>query len=99
MTLSLNNLTFIIVTFKSEHIIYDCIESLPVNSNIIIVENSNNCELKEDLEKKYPKIKVIVQGNSGMGSANNKGIRLCETDYAFVINPDVKFYKNIICFR
>ena len=48
MTLSLNNLTFIIVTFKSEHIIYDCIESLPVNSNIIIVENSNNQELKED---------------------------------------------------
>ena len=36
MTLSLNNLTFIIVTFKSEHIIYKCIESLPKNSNIII---------------------------------------------------------------
>ena len=96
MTLSLNNLTFIIVTFKSEHIIYDCIESLPVNSNIIIVENSNNCELKEDLEKKYPKIKVIVQENIGMGAANNRGIKLCKTDYAFVINPDVKFYKDTL---
>ena len=31
-----------------------------------------------------------------MGSANNKGIKLCKTDYAFVINPDVKFYKNTI---
>ncbi len=29
-----------------------------------------------------------------MGSANNKGIKLCKTDYAFVINPDVKFYEN-----
>jgi len=37
---------------------------------------------------------VIVQENSGMGAANNKGIQLCKTDYAFVINPDVKFYKN-----
>ena len=94
MTLSLNNLTFIIVTFKSEHIIWECIDSLPENSNIIVIENSNNQVLKKDLEEKYPKIKVIVQENTGMGAANNKGIKLCKTDYAFVINPDVKFYEN-----
>ena len=94
MTLSLNNLTFIIVTFKSDHIIDECIESLPKNSNIIIIENSNNIELKKTLEAKYSNINVIVQKNSGMGSANNKGIKLCKTDYAFVINPDVKFYEN-----
>jgi len=94
MTLSLNNLTFVIVTFKSNHIIHECIESLPKDSNIIIIENSNNLELKKKLEEKYSKINVIVQENSGMGSANNKGIQLCKTDYAFVINPDVKFYEN-----
>jgi N-acetylglucosaminyl-diphospho-decaprenol L-rhamnosyltransferase len=94
MTLTLNNLTFIIVTFKSEHIIYECIESLPKNSKIIVIDNSNNEELKKDLEEKYQEIRVIVQENKGMGSANNKGIKLCKTDYAFVINPDVKFYDN-----
>ena len=96
MTLSLNNLTFIIVTFKSEHIIHECIESLPKDSNIIIIENSNNQELKKQLEEKYSKINVVVQENSGMGAANNKGIKLCKTDYAFVINPDVKFHKDAI---
>ena len=96
MTLSLNNLTFIIVTFKSEHIIHECIESLPKDSNIIIIENSNNQELKKQLEEKYSKINVVVQENSGMGAANNKGIKLCKTDYAFVINPDVKFHKDTI---
>jgi len=94
MTLSLNNLTFIIVTFKSDHIIHECIESLPKDSNIIIIENSNNPEFKKELEAKYSKINVITQVNSGMGAANNKGIKLCKTDYAFVINPDVKFYEN-----
>ena len=94
MTLTLNNLTFIIVTFKSEHIIYECIESLPKNSKIIVIDNSNNEELKKDLEEKYQEIRVIVQENKGMGSANNKGIKLCKTDYAFVINPEVKFYDN-----
>ena len=96
MTLSFKNLTFIIVTFKSEHIIDDCIESLPKNSEIILIDNSNNKYLKKDLEQKYNKITVIVQENEGMGSANNKGIKLCKTDYAFVINPDVKFYENTI---
>lgn len=96
MTLSLNNLTFIIVTFKSEHIIHECIKSLPNNSNIIVIDNSNNQEFKRNLEEKYPMIKVIIQENSGMGSANNKGIGLCKTDYAFVINPDVKLHKNTI---
>ena len=96
MTLSLHNLTFIIVTFKSEHIIHECIESLPKNSKIIIIENSNDETFKQNLLKKYPKIKIIVQKNSGMGSANNIGIRMCETDYAFVINPDVKFDSSAI---
>ena len=94
MTLSLDNLTFIIVTFKSEDIICNCIESLPKDSNIIIIENSNNHELKKELERKYSKLNVITQENNGMGAANNKGIKLCKTDYAFVINPDVKFYEN-----
>ena len=94
MTLSLNNLTFIIVTFKSDHIIHECIKSLPKDSNIIIIENSNSLEFKKKLESKYSKINVIAQENTGMGSANNKGIKLCKTDYAFVINPDVKFYEN-----
>jgi N-acetylglucosaminyl-diphospho-decaprenol L-rhamnosyltransferase len=96
MTLSLNNLTFIIVTFKSEHIIHECIKSLPENTKIIVIENSNNKKLKKTLEEKYSMIEVIVQENSGMGAANNKGIKLCNTDYAFVINPDVKLHKNTV---
>ena len=96
MTLSLNNLTFIIVTFKSDHVIHECIESLPTESNIIIIENSNDLEFKEKLETKNSKIKVILQENKGMGAANNLGIELCKTDYVFVINPDVKFYKDTI---
>ncbi len=96
MALNFNNLTFIIVAFKSGHVIYECINTLPVNSKIIVIENSLDEKFKKDLEKDYPGIKVIIQENTGMGSANNKGIKLCETDYAFVINPDVKFEKDTI---
>jgi len=96
MALNFNNLTFIIVSFKSGHVIHECINSLPNNSKIIVIENSLDKKFKKNLEKKYPNIKVIIQENTGMGAANNKGIKLCDTDYAFVINPDVKFEKDSI---
>ena len=76
MTLSLNNLTFIIVTFKSDHIIHECIESLPKDSNIIIIENSNSLEFKKKLEAKYSKINVIkeVRAVTGLGLKEAKDL-------------------------
>ena len=88
------DLTVVINTFNSDEKIYSCLDSINQDYKILIIENSNNLELKKKLEEKYSKINVIVQENSGMGSANNKGIQLCKTDYVFVINPDVKFYEN-----
>jgi len=96
MSLNLNNLTFIIVTYTSEDVIVDCINSLPKDSNIIIIENSNNLELKKDLEEKFLNLTVFLEKNIGMGSANNRGIKVCNTDYAFVINPDVRFENDTI---
>ena len=61
MTLSLNNLTFIIVTFKSDHIIHECIESLPKDSNIIIIENSNSLEFKKNLKQNILKLMLLLK--------------------------------------
>ena len=33
MNLNLNNITYVIVTFKSEKIIHECINSLPIKPN------------------------------------------------------------------
>ena len=96
MSLNSNNLTFVIVTYKSEGVIIDCIKSLPKDSNIIIIENSNNPKLKQDLEGKFLNLTVFLEKNIGMGPANNKGIKICKTDFAFVINPDVRFENDSI---
>jgi N-acetylglucosaminyl-diphospho-decaprenol L-rhamnosyltransferase len=96
MSLNSNNLTFVIVTYKSEGVIIDCIKSLPKDSNIIIIENSNNPKLKQDLEEKFLNLTVFLEKNIGMGSANNKGIKICKTDFVFVINPDVRFESDAI---
>jgi len=96
MNLNHNNTTFVIVTYKSELIIHECLKTLPENYNKIIVENSGNIELKKDLEKTYKNLEVFISSNRGMGVSNNFGIKKCNTDYAYVINPDIKFNNNTI---
>ena len=94
MKLDLNNITFIIVTYQSENIVKNCLDSLPKDSKKIIVENSNNINLEKDLRAKYDNIEVILSKNVGMGAGNNIGLKACKTKYAYVLNPDTKLNKE-----
>ena len=67
--------------------------SLPKNSNKIIIETSRDINLKKDLETKYDNIEVILNDNLGMGSSNNIGILRSKTQYVHILNPDTIF-KN-----
>ena len=96
MKLDLNDITFIIVTYQSENIVKNCLDSLPKDSKKIIVENSNNINLKKDLRAKYDNIEVILSKNVGMGAGNNIGLKACKTSYAYVLNPDTKFHDDTI---
>ena len=91
------DLTIVIVTFYSENIIYKCIESIGKNIKIIIVENSNNLELKKDIEKKYSNVEVLLaEKNLGYGKANNLGIKHSETNFVLILNPDTLIDSNNI---
>ena len=91
------DLTFIIVTFKSEHIISDCLKDIPEECKKIIIENSGNNQFYKTLESKIPNLKVfIMNDNNGFGKANNFGILNSNTEYLFLINPDTKIYKSEI---
>ena len=91
-----NNLTFVIVTFKSRKVIFNCLNSLPKNFQKLIIDNSSDKELKKEIEQNYDKTKVILSSNIGMGAANNIGIRNSNTEFVYVLNPDVKFYPNTL---
>ena len=94
MNIDLNDITFIIVSYKSNKVIYNCINSLPKLSKIIVIENSSDNELKNDLEIKYDNIEVILNKNIGMGASNNIGIKTSNTKFAYVLNPDVIFKET-----
>ena len=47
------NITFVIVSFRSDNVIDKCLQSINPNIKIIVVENSNNISIKNHLEKKF----------------------------------------------
>ena len=89
------NITFVIVSFRSSHIIEKCIKSINPKIKIIIVENSNNIEIKDYLENKFLNVQVIIaKKNLGYGKGNNLGISKVDTQYAFILNPDAVLEEN-----
>ena len=96
MEFTTNNLTFVIVTFNSRKVIYDCLNSLPKNFNKLIIENSSDEELKKELEQNYDKTEVVLSNNIGMGAGNNLGIVKSNTQYVYVLNPDVVLKNDTI---
>ena len=91
-----NNLTFVIVTFNSRKVIYDCLNSLPKDFNKLIIENSSDEELKKELEQNYDKTEVVLSKNIGMGAGNNLGISKSSTQYVYILNPDVVLKHDTI---
>ena len=57
MLISRQNLSVVIVTFKSDQVIDSCIQSISNQIKIIIVDNSNDKKFKENIEKKYKNVR------------------------------------------
>ncbi len=83
-----NEITIIIVSYKSEKLI---IKNLNVLKKFptIIVDNSNSKNLNSIISS-YNNIKLINPNkNLGYGSANNLGVSNSRTPYILIINPDI----------
>ena len=71
-------------------VIHDCIKSIEKDVKIIVVENSDNSQFKEELESTYENVScVLTAKNLGMGAGNNIGIKKAKTDFVLILNPDV----------
>ncbi len=95
--MQLKDLTVVIVTFKSQKNIHSCLDTIPKDINVLVIENSNNEKFKLDLEKKYSNVECIIIGsNKGYAVGNNIGLRKVKTKFALILNPDTKLRKDTI---
>ena len=91
------NITIVINTFKSEDKIFNCLNSIDPSYQIIVIENSNNNILKNQIEQKYSNVQCFLTGeNLGYANGNNLGLSKVKSKYALILNPDAVIEKETI---
>ncbi len=84
-----NKITIIIVLYREDYqILYQTLDKIR-DFKKIIIDNSNNLELKNKLEANFKIEKYILnKKNIGFSAGYNQGVKLCETDFLLILNPD-----------
>ena len=91
--------SIILITYKSENIIYSFLDQVSKNFPVIIVDNSKNFQLKENVEKKYSNVRVYLNENNGISKSLNFAVSKIKTKYFLQISPDIKFdFKDLDTF-
>jgi N-acetylglucosaminyl-diphospho-decaprenol L-rhamnosyltransferase len=84
-----SDITIGIVTYKSESVIFNCLKSIKKIKKIIILDNSNDIDLKYKVNKKYPSIRFeLSKKNLGYGGGNNSILKISKTPYVLILSPD-----------
>lgn len=102
----MKRLSIIIVTYNSEHDIYDCVSSIMKYSDIplselelIIVDNNSRDTdtMFEKLKELYGNDIVLIKNthNGGYGQGNNVGIKKATAPVILIMNPDVRLIEPI----
>ncbi len=91
------DITAVIVTYKSEKVIFKCLDSIRHIKKIVIIDNSNDTNIKKKILAKFSNINfILTKKNLGYGSGNNLALKRIKTKYALILNPDTILSRNCI---
>ena len=89
--------SILIISFKSLSILKECLINLGITREILIVENSNYFDIRNNIQKEFPYVKFILNNkNLGFSKAANIGLNSIKSDDVLMINTDVVIKENQI---
>ena len=91
-----NKISIIIPTFYPGNIISKCLETLPKNAEIIIIDNGDDIELDLLIKKKFTYIKHFKTGDIGLPKSFNFALKKAKYENILITQPDVTFNENSI---
>lgn len=97
----MNTASIHIVTYNSSEHIDDCLEavikqSYPINQ-IVIIDNASKDNTLEKLQKWSSRIHLVKNTkNNGFAGGHNQAIRMTDSDYCLILNPDVVLDKDYV---
>ena len=82
--------SILIISFKSLSILKECLMNLGNTRKILIVENSNSLNIKNNIQKDFPYVKFILNNqNFGFSKAANIGLNSINSDDVLMVNTDI----------
>ncbi|MCF6269642.1 MAG: glycosyltransferase [Melioribacteraceae bacterium] len=88
------DISIIIVNYNVKEFVKNLLFSLHkalenYSSEIILIDNASSDGSVEDIQEKFPYVKVIAnKENVGFGKANNQGLEISKGKFIVLINPD-----------
>lgn len=89
--------TVVVVTYNSDSVIEQMIQSLPQDSELVVVDNgSSDLSLLQTLSNEHQFTLIQNSVNLGFGSACNLGADYVATDFILFLNPDTQLGVDCI---
>ena len=95
MSLLRENISFVVVCYKSSLALKSLLLSIPKESEVILVDNSKDQETKE-IANSYDCVLIQNKENIGYGSACNLGAEKASGSHLLFINPDSELKPGTI---
>lgn len=89
--------TVVIVTFNSGAVIGPCLESIPANVKVSVVDNASADDSVQRIQAQRPDAHIIQSPeNLGFGRAMNLAIEQADTEFVLLLNPDARLAVGAI---
>ena len=90
-------ITLVFLSYHSAHHIKRIVKNTDTKYKIIVIENSSDTLLKNEIEKKYTNVHVeVCKENLGFSKGMNLGISLSKTPYVFLNPSDVDISNKVL---
>lgn len=95
----MQDLTIIILSYNSSHIIKKSLDNINFNKHkVIVVDNASKDNTVEFVKNNFPQVELIkINQNIGYGRGNNVALNQVKTEFALVLNPDALIDDDSIC--
>jgi N-acetylglucosaminyl-diphospho-decaprenol L-rhamnosyltransferase len=97
VTIALDSVTIVTVTYQSAGLVPRLAEVLRPFAQVIAVDNASRDGCADALKKNIPHARLVRNDrNLGFGPANNQGVALVQTPFALLLNPDCEISPEAV---
>jgi GT2 family glycosyltransferase len=92
----------VIVTYNSREFVAACIESLvrwstSIRLEVVVVDNASSDGTADLVARDFPDVRLIRRtSNGGLSVAINEGVMASSGEFVAVLNPDLRFTKDVL---